>query len=156
MSRKIKVKQPTDNEDGIENNPNLTLFSYNSFKTGMSNNMKWSEIYEFFQQGDFDDEYESNGDDLVDVKVSQLHKIIVMPTIVPYYDTVQWIISHIDISKCIVANSSGQIVGSFRLEDVHNMYKLDRPMAKLDENSVNEFIKEKVKKEEMQLAHLIR
>jgi hypothetical protein len=36
------------------------------------------------------------------------------------------------------------------------MYRLSRPTTKLDDNFMNEFIKEKVKKEEMQMAHLIR
>jgi len=146
MTQKSKVKQAIDNEDDIENNPNSTFFYDTTLKNGMSNNMEWREIYEFFQQGYFTDKYESDVDDLVDVKASQLHKIVVRPTIVPYYDRVWWIISHIDISEFIVVNSSSQVVDSFRLEDVNNMYRLSRPTTKLDDNFMNEFIKEKSQK----------
>jgi hypothetical protein len=99
---KSKEKQQTDNEDDTENNVNSQFFSDTTFKTNMRNNMEWSEIYAFFEQGDFSDKYELDVDDLVDIKASQLHKIVSRPTIVPYYDMVRWIISHTDISTCII------------------------------------------------------
>jgi hypothetical protein len=81
-------KQQNDDEDDIEKNPNSTFFSDTTFKMGMSNSMEWSQIYAFFQQGDFSEEYESDVDDLVDIKASELHKIVSRPTILPYYDMV--------------------------------------------------------------------
>jgi len=86
---------------------------------------------------------------LVDTKASQLHKIASRPTIVPYYDMVRWIISHTNISTCNVDNSSHQVIGSFRHEDVNYMYNLSQLTIRLDENFINEFIKEKFEKEEM-------
>jgi hypothetical protein len=88
------------------------------------------------QEGDFTEEYESDVDDLVDIKGYELHKIVTRPTIFPYYDMVRWIISHIDISTCTVVNSSHQVVGSFRPEDVNNMYKLSPPTVRLDDNFI--------------------
>jgi hypothetical protein len=93
---------------------------------------------------------------LVDIKASELHKIFARPTIVAYYDMVRWIISHTNISTCIVVNSPRQVVGSFRPEDVNNMYKLSPPIVRLDDNFIKEFIKKNVKEEEVQIPDLIK
>jgi len=88
MTWKSKAKQQTENEEDTENNVKSQFFSDTTFKTDMSNSMEWREIYTFFKQGDFSDEYESDVDDLVDTETLQLHKIVGMPTIAPYYDMV--------------------------------------------------------------------
>jgi hypothetical protein len=156
MTRKGKAKQQKDEEEEIEKNLNSTFFLDTSFKTGATNNMEWSEIYKFIEDGDFTDEYESDVDDLVDIKKSCLHKITSRPTVLPYYDMVWWIISHTDISTCTIVNSSRNIVGSFRPEDISNMYKLGPPKVCLDDNFIKSFIEKEVEKEEMQMGDLIR
>jgi hypothetical protein len=69
---------------------------------------------------------------------------------------VRWIISHTDISTCTIVNSSRQIVGSFRPDDVANMYKLSHPQLGLDDNFIKEFIQKEVEKDELQMVDLIR
>jgi len=88
MTQRSKEKQQNHDEDNIETNPNLTFFYDTTFNTGMSKSKEWSQIYAFLQQEDFSEEYESNLDDLVDIKASELHKIVVRLTILPYYDMV--------------------------------------------------------------------
>jgi hypothetical protein len=83
--------------------------------------MEWREIYKFIEDGDFTHEYESNVDDLVDIKKYFLQKIATRPTVLHYYDMVRWIISHIDISTYTIVNSAWNIVGSFKPEDISNM-----------------------------------
>jgi hypothetical protein len=74
----------------------------------------------------------------------------------PYYDMVQWIISHTDVSTCTIVNSSRQIVGSFRPDDISNMYKLGAPTVYLDDNFIKKFIQKEVEGEEIQMVDLIR
>jgi hypothetical protein len=112
----------------------------------MNNSLEWRRIYTFIEEGDFTKDYESDADDLVDVKGSKLHKIATRPTIVPYYDMVWWIISHIDISTCTIFNSSHQVVSSFKPDDVSNMYKLIPPTVRLDEVSLENSLRKMLKK----------
>jgi hypothetical protein len=81
MTKKGKAKQQKDEEEEIERNPNSTFYSDTSYKIGVKNYMEWSEIYKFIEDGDFTDEYESDVDDLEDIKKSSLHKITSRPTI---------------------------------------------------------------------------
>jgi hypothetical protein len=76
--------------------------------------------------------------------------------VLPYYDMVRWIISHIDVSTCTIVNSSRKIVGSFRPDDISNMYKLSPPTICLDDNFMKSFIEKEVVGEEMQMGDLIR
>jgi len=57
MIRKGKETQQKDEEEEIDKNPNSTFFSDTSFKTGATNNMKWSTIYKLIEHGDFANEY---------------------------------------------------------------------------------------------------
>jgi hypothetical protein len=68
---------------------------------------------------------------------------------------VQWIISHIDVSTCTIVNSSHQIVGSFRPNDISNMYKLGAPTVCLDDSFIKSFIQKEVEKEEVKMDDLI-
>jgi len=156
MTRKGKEKQQKDEEEKIKKNPNSTFFPDTSFKRGATNRMEWSEIYKFIEDGEFIDEYESDGDDLVDIKKYRIHKINSRPTVLPYCDMVRWIICHTDVSTCTIVNSSRNIVGSFRKEDISNMYKLIPPTVCLDDNFMKNFIEKEVVGEEMQMVDLIR
>jgi hypothetical protein len=78
-----------------------------------------------------------------------LHKVSTRPTILPYYDMVSWVISHTDITTCTVVNSSRQIVGSFRRDDITNMDKLDMPIVSLDDNFIKKFVQKEVDGEEI-------
>jgi hypothetical protein len=156
MTKKGKGKKQKVEEEEIERNPNSTFYSDTSYKIRVKNCMEWSEIYNFIEDGNFTDEYESDADDFEDVKRSILHKITSRPTILPYYDMVQWIISHTDISTCTIVNYSRQVIGSFRPEDISNMYKLEPTKVNLDENFIEGFIEKEIKKEEVQMVDLIR
>jgi hypothetical protein len=113
-------------------------------------------IYKLIQDDDFTKEYESNVDDLVDIKKSSLHKVASRPTILPYYDMVRWVISHTNFTTCRVVNSSCQIVGSFRRDDITHMYKLDMPTLSPDDNFIKKFIQKEVDGEEIRMDDLIR
>jgi hypothetical protein len=116
--------------------------------------MEWREMYKFIQYGYFTDEYDFDVDDLVDIKKFFLHKITSRTTIIPYYDMVQWIIFHTDVSTCSVVNSSCNIFGSFRPEDISNIYKLGSPIVCLDDKFMNNFIEKDVEGEEIQMGDL--
>jgi hypothetical protein len=102
--------------------------------------MEWSEIYKFIEDDFFKDEYESNVDDIEDIKKSILHRITSKIPILPYYDMLRWIISHTDISTYSIVNSSHKVIGSFRPKDIYNMYKLEPTQVNLDENFIKGFI----------------
>jgi len=93
------------------------------------------------EEGDLKNEYESDVDDLVDIKRYDLHNIATRLAIFPYYDMVRWIISHTNISTCTTVNSFQVIVSSFRLDDVSNMYDMSPPTVSVDDNFIKEFIK---------------
>jgi hypothetical protein len=69
---------------------------------------------------------------------------------------VWWIISHTDISTCTIVNFVQKVVGSFRPEDISNMYKLGSAKVCLDDNFIKGFIENEVEKEEIQMGDLIR
>ena len=121
-------------------NLNSTFFLDTSFKTGETNSLEWSKIYKFIEDGELTDEYESDVDDLVDIKKSILHKVSSRLSILPYYDMVRWIISNTNVFTCTISNSSCQIVGSFRPDDISNMYNLCPPTVSPDGNSIKNFI----------------
>jgi hypothetical protein len=156
ISKKGMGKQPKVEYEDEEKNPNSNFYSDTSYKIGIKNCMEWSEIYNFFEEGNFKDEYEEYVDDFEDIKKSNLHRVVSRPTIMPYYDMVWWIISHTDIKTCTIVNSSRQVIGSFRPEDIFNMYKLKSKEVSLDEIFLEEFEAKEVNGENIQMDDLIR
>jgi hypothetical protein len=59
------VKQQKDKEDEIERKPNSTFFSDMTIKTSERNNLEWSQLYKFVEEGDFIEENKSNENDLL-------------------------------------------------------------------------------------------
>jgi len=77
----------------------------------------------------------------------------------PYFPTMTWYggLFHILISLHALffihptkfLSDSYQVVSSFRIDDVYNIYKLSPPTIRLDDNFIREFVKENVEKEEV-------
>jgi hypothetical protein len=97
----------------------------------------------------------SDANDLFNIKNLGLHKIASIPVVLPYYDLVQWIISHTDLSTCTIINSSLQIVGSLRVEDISNKYKLGASTVFLYDSFNKRFVQKEVEGEEIQMVDLI-
>jgi hypothetical protein len=150
------LKTLKDKEYNEEHNPNATFYVDTTYKTRLKNCLDWEEIYEFLEAGNFEDEYESDEDDFKDIKRSSLHKVATRPTILPYYDMVHWIISHIDIKTCTIVNHAQQVVGSFRPDDIVNMYKLDTSEVCLDRKILQQFEENKLKVKKREMDELIK
>jgi hypothetical protein len=58
------------------------------------------------------------------VSQSELHKIATRPRLMPYNDMIGWALENVDLSTRRICNSKKVVVGSFRPEHFHVMYKL--------------------------------
>lgn len=64
---------------------------------------------------------------LKDLANSFLHKIAAREKILPYTDVVRWAIEEIPILDRTLSTRDGRIFGSFRAEDLRQMYHLPKP-----------------------------
>jgi hypothetical protein len=54
---------------------------------------------------------------------SEMHKVAARPRLLPYYDMIRWELDHVDIPTRTIISDQKFIVGTFRPEHVHAMYK---------------------------------
>lgn len=73
---------------------------------------------------------------------SFLHRITARIKILPYMDMVRWIISNVDISDRTFRNSTHTVMGSFKLDNLHQMSHLPEPQNIYDKASIEHFSKE--------------
>lgn len=73
---------------------------------------------------------------------SFLHKIVARPKILPYTDMVRWIIDEVDVSDRTFRNSRQEVMGSFKLDNLNQMYHLSQPQKIYDKAFIEHFAKE--------------
>lgn len=73
---------------------------------------------------------------------SFLHKIDARLKILPYTDMVIWIIDNVDISDRTFKNSKHQVMGSFKPDNLRQMYHLLEPQKINDKAFIENFSKE--------------
>ena len=73
---------------------------------------------------------------LFGVACSYIHWIAATPKILPYTDMVKWAIDHLNIEDRIFKNSRGEIMGSFKAEDLAAMYHLPTPQQRYNNKYV--------------------
>ena len=59
-----------------------------------------------------------------DAACSFLHRIAARPKILPYTDMIKWEIENLNIEDRVFKNSRGEVMGSFKAEDLATMYHL--------------------------------
>ena len=99
--RKSQVEYDFDDDK----NPNPTFYGDTTYKFE-DVKLEWIEICHELETRDF----EMGIEDIIEyyqcIQQSRQHQISTRLTIFPFYDMVCWIISHIDVSTCIILNSS--------------------------------------------------
>jgi hypothetical protein len=101
-------------------------------------------MYEFLEIGNFSNKNPEDSDKFVDICCSILHKIVARPVLTPYLEMVHWVICHVVLNTCTIANEAKQVMGSFCLEDLEAMCKLVTPEIKLDEKFLDAFVRKDV------------
>ena len=98
-----------------------------TYKTGLNNCLVQEHIYELMEISSFEEEYELDGDDFEDIIKSYLHKVASKLAIISQYDTICWIIYHINVKTCTIVNIAYMVVGSFRPNDITRIFNLYAP-----------------------------
>jgi hypothetical protein len=101
---------------------------------------EWSKMYEFLEVDDFSNEYQEYAYHFVDVRIYSLHKISSRPIPMPYTYMVHWIICHVSSYTCTILSDSEQVVGSFRLDALEEMYALPTPKTNIDKHVIDAFV----------------
>jgi hypothetical protein len=95
-----------------------------------------------------DDSSDNEKDDLSTkykiVTQAEMHKIVVRPQLLPYFDMIRWALDSVDISTRMITNEHKVMIGNFRPEHLWEMYKLS-PTPNLTHNA--EFLEGFKKKE---------
>ena len=73
-----------------------------------------------------------------------MHKIVVRPQLLPYFDMIRWALDHVDIPTRTIISEHKVMIGTFRPEHLWEMYKLS-PTLTLTHNA--EFLEGFKKKE---------
>jgi len=96
----------------------------------------WESIYNLLEAEDPEVIEEEKGtsdssdkleNTLKDLACSFLHRIAAHPRILPYNDLVRWVIKSINITNREFLTADGRMFGSFKAEDIKNMYHLAEP-----------------------------
>lgn len=61
-------------------------------------------MYQYLENGNFEEEYESNKEYFEDIRKLGLQKVVARPTILLYYDMLCCIRTHIDVRTYIIVN----------------------------------------------------
>jgi hypothetical protein len=74
-----------------------------------------------------DDSSDNEKDDLATkykiVIQAKMNKVVARPSILPYYDMIQWVLDHVDIPTRTIINEQKVTIGTFRPEHLQEMYK---------------------------------
>lgn len=150
-AQKGKVVKSLKTEDGDDKNPISTFFTNTSYKLAGSG-IKWSKIYQLFEEGTFRNEHDP--EIFEDVAKAGLYKVARILAIFPYNDMVHWIIFHTTVKYCTIVNSSRLVVGSFRPGDIIHMYKPLIHQIKLDQEFLENFKVTKIVAKETSMVEL--
>ena len=80
----------------LTKDPNFSVFSDTSGQVIETYQLDWSQVYSIFYNNDVSD---FQGDQLIYERIrdSGIHMIATRPVVLPYNDTVRWIIDHANL-----------------------------------------------------------
>ena len=103
--------------------PNFGVFSDTSGRVSETYQLDWSRVYSIFDNNDLLD---FQGNQLVYERIrdSSLHMIAARPAILPYNDTVRWIVYHANVKDRSFNTITGSQLANFRLKTFARIYAL--------------------------------
>ena len=128
-ARKAKALVVTKDE------PSKLVLIANATYAGLTKT-SWEGIYNLLEVEDpskVEEEGATNGstdkldNTLYDLASFFLHRITTRAKVLPYNDLVRWVIESINIIDRAFYTTNGRMFGTFRVEDVKNMYHLLDP-----------------------------
>ena len=113
----------------LTKDPNFIVFSDTSGWVNETYQLDWSRVYSIFDNNDLSD---FQDDQLIYERIrdSSIHMIATRQVILPYNDTVRWIIDHANPKDHSFNTSTGLLLANFRFETFVKIYAL-KPFMQL-------------------------
>ena len=110
-------------KDMFTKDPNFCVFSDTSSRVTETYQLDWSRVYLIFDNNDLSD---IHSDQLVYERIrdSGLHMIATRPAILPYNDSVRWIVDHTNVKDPSFNTSIGSQLANFYSETFVRIYAL--------------------------------
>ena len=98
--------------------PNFGIFSDTSGRINETYQIEWSRVYEIFDNDKFSD-IQDNQLGYERIRDSRLHSVVARPAILPYIDTVKWIVEHVEPKDCSLNDSRGLEITNFSSRGIY-------------------------------------
>ena len=91
---------------------------------------------------DEEDSYSDSETQLSALENSFLHRVAAWANIFPYYDVIIWVIDNVTIQNKTFVSTSRSVFGSFRAENIKEMYHLPNPQKIYNKDFLKEYAAE--------------
>lgn len=132
MGKKVKkakapvvVKEPEPSKKGLISDTTCLDLGKASWES-IYNLLEAEEVEELEEEATANSTRKSENT-LKELACSFLHKIAAHAKVLPYNDMVRWIVESIATTDRMFSTAEGKVFGSFRAEDLTQMYHLPKP-----------------------------